>query len=600
MKIGSCQLRKLYVKLNIFKKFWEILDSSQRSKAALLLIITIIGAALEAAGVGLVVPFVSIIVSENFILPAFLTEFWPKLASLTRRELVVGSVITFLGFYLIKNAFLLWLAASQANYYYSVQEIISVRLFKSYLNKKYAFHLQHNSSTLVSNTITESMQFAQGFTAAILLLLNDFLIIILILIVLFLIEPTGAIISLIIFGSMSSILFLFSKVKSASWGEARQSKERKRIQFAQQGFNGIKDINLYGREAFFIKQYRDVTHSSLIAGRNQTILQNIPKIFLELIAVTALCILVAFLFLYGDRTKIFALVSVFAAAAFKLLPTISRLVQSCQAIIFNQSVVSLMHTELVVQAHSNNLNTNSTGPQSPRLSFKKNITLSKLTFCYGGVDKPSLEAIDLSIGMGKMIGFVGPSGAGKSTLIDCILGLVYPTTGTIVVDGQTITEVNLASWQKNIGYVPQVIYLLDRPLRENIAFGISASDIDEERIQDALRKSQLTDFIASLPAGLDTLVGERGVRLSGGQRQRIGIARALYNDPPVLVLDEATSALDEKTESEVMAEILGLRNGKTIIVIAHRLSTIKNCDYIYKLEDGMIVDQGDPGKMLGV
>ena len=351
--------------MSILKKFWEILDTSQRSKAALLLIITIIGAAFEAAGVGLVVPFVSIIVSENFVFPTFLTEFWPKLASLTRSELVVGSVITFLGFYLIKNSFLLWLAARQANYYYSVQEIISVRLFKSYLNKKYAFHLQHNSSKLLSHTITESSQFAQGFTMAILMLLNDFLIMILILVVLFLIEPTGAIISLIIFGSMSFILFLFSKVKSASWGEARQSKERERILFAQQGFNGIKDIKLYGRKAFFIKQYRDATYSSLIAGRNQTILQNIPKIFLELIAVMALCILVIFLFLYGDRTEIFALVSLFAAAAFKLLPTISRLVQSCQAIIFNRPAVSLVHSELIGQGYFNNLNTDLTVPKDP-------------------------------------------------------------------------------------------------------------------------------------------------------------------------------------------------------------------------------------------
>lgn len=586
--------------MNIFTKFWEILDQSQRSKAALLVIITVIGAVLEAAGVGLIVPFISIIVSDDFALPTFLTEFWPKFDILTRSELVVGSVITFLIFYLVKNVFLLWLAAQQANYYYSVQEKVSVRLFKSYLNKEYAFHLQNNSSKLLSNTITESMQFSQGFTASVLLFLNDCLIVVFILGVLFLIEPTGAIISFIIFGSMSSLLFIFSKVRSASWGETRQAKERERIKCAQQGFSGIKDAKLYGREAFFVKKFLKATHKSLISGRNQTILQQVPKIFLELIAVSALCILVTFVFLYGDRTNIFALVSVFAAAAFKLLPTISRLVQSCQAIIFNKPVVLLVHTELVRQGHSDNSSIELIAPHSPRLSFEKNITLSNLTFHYEGVDKPSLEKIDLKIGVGEMIGFIGPSGAGKSTLIDCILGLIHPTTGAINVDGATIKGARIIDWQKNIGYVPQVIYLLDQPLRENIAFGISASDIDEERIQEAVKKSQLTDFIASLPEGLDTLVGERGVRLSGGQRQRIGIARALYNDPPVLILDEATSSLDEKTESEVMAEILGLRNGKTIIVIAHRLSTIKHCDYIYKLDKGILVGHGDPGEMLGV
>jgi ABC-type multidrug transport system fused ATPase/permease subunit len=311
---------------------------------------------------------------------------------------------------------------------------------------------------------------------------------------------------------------------------------------------------------------------------------------------------VVFLYLYGDRSQIFAFVSVFAAAAFKLLPTISRLVQNCQTIIFNKPAVSLMHAELVLgQEYSiSNIITNSTDPTTPYLSRGKDITLSDLTFHYEKDDKPSLEAINLNIDANKSTAIIGTSGAGKSTLINCILGLVYPTTGTISVDGQTITENNLAIWQKNIGYVPQEIYLTDGSLRENIAFGLSKADIEEELIQDALRKSQLKDFIASLPEGLDTVVGERGIRLSGGQRQRIGIARALYNDPAVLVLDEATSALDEKTESEVMDEILELRNGKTIIVIAHRLSTIKNCDYIYKLENGMVVGHGVPSKMLDV
>ena len=583
----------------MLQKFWEILDKSQRSRAAFLLLITIIGAAFEAAGVGLIVPFISIIVSDDFALPGVLNTFWPKLTTLTRNEIVVGSVLTFLGFYLIKNIFLLWLAFQQASFNYSVQEKISVRVFNSYLNKKYAFHLQHNSSKLVSDIITETMQFSQGFTGAILFLLNDLLIIISILFVLFLIEPIGATISLIIFGLMSSLLFLFSRVKSASWGETRQTKERQRIQTAQQGLSGIKDIKLYGREAFFIKQYQKATHTSLVAGRNQTVLQQVPKIFLELIAVISLCMLVTFLFLYGNRTEIFALVSVFAAAAFKLLPTVSRLVQSGQAISFNKPVVSLVHNILVGQEFSDNSSINLVERQNRRIELKKNIDLSRLSFCYEGVQKPSLEVIDLNIGVGKMIGFMGPSGAGKSTLIDCILGLVQPTEGTIQIDDKIITETNLAGWQKNIGYVPQVIYLLDLPLRDNIAFGVSSGNIDEGKLRDAIEKSQLTDFVASLPEGLDTVVGERGVRLSGGQRQRIGIARALYNDPLVMVLDEATSALDEKTENEVMQAILGLRGAKTIIVIAHRLSTIKNCDYIYKFDKGKLVDQGDPGKILG-
>ena len=198
-----------------------------------------------------------------------------------------------------------------------------------------------------------------------------------------------------------------------------------------------------------------------------------------------------------------------------------------------------------------------------------------------------------------MIGFVGSSGAGKSTLIDCILGLIEPSSGNLIIDGERITNKNVKGWQKNIGYVPQVIYLLDASLRENIAFGVSTGFIDEEKIGNAIEKAQLSEFVSDLSKGLDTFVGERGVRLSGGQRQRIGIARALYNNPSVLVLDEATSALDHETESEVMNAVESLQGSRTILIIAHRFSTIKNCDYIYKLENGKVVLEGIPNQVLG-
>ena len=211
---------------------------------------------------------------------------------------------------------------------------------------------------------------------------------------------------------------------------------------------------------------------------------------------------------------------------------------------------------------------------------------------------PALDAINLDIEAGSMIGFIGASGAGKSTLIDCLLGLIQPLSGELSVDGKLITSDNVFSWQKKLGYVPQVIYLLDGSLRDNIGFGIPSNSIDEEKIRSAVERSQLTDFIASLPDGLETLVGERGVRLSGGQRQRIGIARALYNNPPVLVLDEATSSLDSVTEREVMQAVEELQGTTTVLIIAHRYSTIENCDYLYKLEKGKIVAQGKPSAIL--
>ena len=236
----------------------------------------------------------------------------------------------------------------------------------------------------------------------------------------------------------------------------------------------------------------------------------------------------------------------------------------------------------------------------PALKFDKNINISNLSLTYDNVKKPVLDSINLNIEAGKMIGFIGPSGAGKSSLIDCILGLITPTLGTLKIDDEILTKSNISKWQQNIGYVSQMIYLLDSTVKENIAFGVPHQNIDDNKLQSAVKKAQIGEFVGSLPDGLETIVGEHGVRLSGGQRQRLGIARALYNDPPVLVLDEATSALDEVTEAEVMNSIQELHKHKTILIITHRISTVKNCDYIYKLKNGRISKHGTPDKILGL
>ena len=586
--------------MNLFQQFWQIIDQPQRNRGLRLVIITVVGSFLEAAGVGLVIPFIAIIMSADFVLPSFLIEQWPGLAVVSRTQLVVGAVVVFLLFYLAKSLFSLWLAACQAGYYYSLQEAISGRLFKSYLYRAYAFHLQHNSAKLLSNTMTESMQFSLGFTAAAVLMLNDFLIIVMILVVLFLVEPAGAIMSFILFGTMSLLLFTISKKRAATWGETRQEKERLRIKSAQQGFNGVKDIKLYGRENIFISQYLKETRISLEAGRKQTILQNVPRIFLEMVAVFALCGLVIFLFVSGDEAKIVTTLGLFAAAAFKLLPTTARLVQSGQAIVFNRPVVSFIYNELVETENLGHSNNDASGAFDAEVRFVENINLSNLSFTYEGVDQAALASISLNIDAGKMIGFIGHSGAGKSTLIDCILGLIHPSSGELKIDGECITSRNVSGWQRKLGYVSQVIYLLDGSLRENIGFGIPSDAIDEQKLINAVEKAQLTEFIDSLPDGLETMVGERGVRLSGGQRQRIGIARALYDNPPVLVLDEATSSLDTDTEREVMKAVEELQGSKTILIIAHRFSTIENCDYVYKLDKGRIVAQGEPQDVLEV
>lgn len=584
--------------MNIYRKLWSILDEKQRLHSLRLISLTLVGGLFEAAGVGLIVPFISIITSDNFQLPIALTNIFPYLNELSSQEIIVLAVTSFVLFYFVKSLFLMFLAGMQAVFYYRIQESVSTRLFNSYLGMPYTFHLQNNSGKLLSNTITESMQFAISFTAPALLFLNDLFIIVMILSVLIYVEPVGAIIAFIIFGSMSLLLFKLSRTRATLWGETRQEKERLRITCAQQGFAGIKDIKLYGRENIFQDGYSKETHISLEAARKQTILQNVPRIFLEFIAVAALCSLVAFITLAGDKSNLMVIVGLFAAAAFKLLPTTARMVQSAQSMVFSRPVVSFVYDELVENKNYYSKN-DLPLPLDSHVHFSANLSVTDLIFVYEGGDFPILDSINLDIEVGSMIGFIGASGAGKSTLIDCLLGLIQPTSGYISADGIKITRDNVRSWQKNIGYVPQDIFLLDGSLRDNIGFGIPSESIDEEKIRSAVEKSQLTDFIASIPDGLDTKVGERGVRLSGGQRQRIGIARALYNNPSVLFLDEATSALDIDTEREVMQAVEKLHGSTTVLIIAHRYSTIENCDYLYKLEKGKIVAHGKPSAIIG-
>ena len=584
--------------MNIYRKFLGILDEKQKTSGIRVILLTLGGGLFEAAGVGIIVPFISILTSENFQVPISFANTFPFLLDISSEWIIILALASFVVFYLIKSVYLLFLAGMQTGYYYRLQGSVSTRLFNSYLAKRYTFHLQNNSGKLLSNTITESMQFANGFAGPALLFFNDLLITAMILMVLLYIEPVGAIVAFIIFGSLSLLLFKASKKRAELWGETRQEKERLRIESAQQGFGGIKDIKLYGREDIFQDRYLKETSISLEAGQKQTILQNVPRVFLEFIAVAALCTLVAFITLGGDKSNITVFVGLFAAAAFKLLPTISRMVQSAQALVFNSPVVSFIYDELVKNENFSSIS-ESAMPLDSHVNFKKELSIRDLSFVYDGVDLPALDSIDIDVEVGGMIGFIGASGAGKSTLIDCLLGLIQPLSGEMKVDGKLITSDNVYSWQKQLGYVSQVIYLLDGSLRDNIAFGIPSDSIDEEKVRSAIQKSQLKEFIASLPGGLDTKVGERGVRLSGGQRQRIGIARALYKNPAVLVLDEATSSLDVDTEREVMQSIEELQGSTTVLIIAHRYSTIENCDYLYKLEKGKIVAQGKPSSILG-
>ena len=579
--------------MKIYKDLLSIFEKKHLSRFFVLIFLMIVGAIMETFGISLIIPLVGTLLSDEFILPNQLTSIIPALKEISKEQMIFASISFFVFFYLIKSIYLGFLVYIQSKYIYSVQRHVSTSLYKTYLYQPYSFHLNRNSGEIISNTITESMQFALGFVSPLIYIITDILIIFFISALLFYVEPLGALSVMILFSIGSYFLYFLSKNRSAIWGEKRQENEAKRIKSAQQGLSGIKEVKLHGFEEIFAEFFSKSTSISLNSAMKQTTLQGMPKIFFELLTVIAISLLIFVLYNSGtSSSQLISTLGIFALAAFKLLPSVARLVTNIQALRFANPVINKIKNELGLEPKQVLFTSNN------NLIIEKELTLKDISFQYDKSENYALDNINLSILSGQSIGIIGSSGAGKSTLVDIILGLLRPHKGKMLVDGKEINSENIKMWQKNIGYVSQSIYILDDSFKNNIAFGIPKDEIDDEKINNATKLAQLETFINELPEGLNTFAGEQGVRISGGQLQRIGIARALYNNPSILVFDEATSALDNKTEKSVMDSITNLQGNKTIIIIAHRLTTVKDCDIIIELDKGSIIKKGTPREML--
>ncbi len=566
-----------------------MLQPSQRRAVLALFFLICIGMVLETLGIGIFIPALALLTQSDFstkyswVVPFSVTNF-------SRIELVIFGMLALVGINLVKALFLAFLAWVQARFVYQLQADLSERLFVGYLRQPYTFHLQRNSAELLTsiNQIGEVGSIVQQS----LILLAETLVLIGVSVLLLAVEPVA---TLLVLGGLGSATLVFHRATRGRifrWGEARQHHEGHRIRHIQQGLGSAKDVKLLGRESEFIRQYRTHNLGTAWYSRRQAFLGTLPRLWLELLAVTGMASVVIAMVLQGKPTEaLIPIIGLFGASAFRLLPSITRIVNTAQNVRYFLPVINSVHAQLKLLADLPR-------PQQGKpISFERTIELDNITFRYSSTERRAVKGVSLEIPKGATVGFIGSSGSGKSTLVDILLGLLSPESGAVKVDGVDIQK-NLRSWQDKIGYVPQSIYLTDDTLRRNIAFGLPNEGIDEEAVQRAVRASQLDQFINELPEGLDTVVGERGVRLSGGQRQRIGIARALYHDPAVLVLDEATSALDVATESGVMAAIRNLRHEKTIIIVAHRLSTVEYCDRLYRFSDGRIVKEGSANEVL--
>jgi len=574
------------------RKIWSLLTPADRNGVLFLLGLMAVGMVLETLGIGLVVPAIVLLVQDD--LAVRYPDVAPVLAWLgnpSPKALVIGAMLSLLGIYLVKNLFFAFVVWWQSRFIAGVEVRLAQRLLATYLRQPYAFHLQRNSAQLIQNVST-GVSTTTRVLSSNLIILTEGMVLLGISALLLNVEPLGALIVALILGVAAWAFHRITRRHIFRWGELRMYHASLATQHLMQGLGGAKDVKLLGREDDFLAQFHLHNTEGLRVARYQTTLQALPRLWLELLAVTGLATLVLTMLVQGrDMTNIVPTLGLFSAAAFRLMPSVNRVLASVQDIRYSLPWIDVIYQEFQLPAPELAAKLrNASG-------FLTQIRLTDISYSYPGASAPALNGFSIAIQKSESVGFIGPTGSGKSTLIDLVLGLLTPTGGQVTVDGVDIQQ-NIRAWQDQIGYVPQSIYLTDDSLRRNVAFGLPNAQIDDAAVQRAIKAAQLEEFVASLRDGLETFIGERGVRLSGGQRQRIGIARALYHDPAVLVLDEATSALDTATERDVMQAVSALKGTKTLLIVAHRLSTLEHCDRLYQIVQGRVLEEGGADAML--
>ena len=568
--------------ISSIKKINFLITKRQRKGLVILIFLLFVGMIFELFGLGILLPVLTIITDPNLIdTNIYLLKIADIFELEKHSDFILLALITLIVFYLIKTIFLVILSFIQNRFLSNVISETARTLFSKYLSLPYDFFLKRNSSSLIKNFQVELHNY-WNFWVALLALLTETLFLISFIAFLIYIEPIGAISTGIFLGIISISIYQITKSKLKLWGLKREESDAIISQTLTETFGSIKDIMLLDKSIFFKNIFNDSMSLKTRVWSNNATISQFPKLFFEFLAVLSLAVFIILQLYQGKDVKIIIpILGVFVASTFKIIPSLNRILSSFQTLKFYLPSIDIYFNELKIS------NKSFENKDETNIQFNHSIEIMDLSFGYGKSEDLVFKDLNFTICKGEKIGIVGSSGSGKSTLVDLLIGLYSPLRGEIKYDGKDIFE-NPKSWQKNIGYVPQDIFLLDDTIKNNICFGIVNSEINENKLQKAMYDSQLLDFINNLENGVDTKVGERGVQISGGQRQRIGIARALYNNPNILILDEATSALDNKTEKELMDSINELKD-KTVIMIAHRLTTLLNCDRVFELEDGNLV-----------
>ena len=573
----------------MFKKLSYIFSFHDKVKMLLILVSVLIGSMLELMGVAVFTPFVNIIMNPQTIQEKWylklLYDFFSFQTVNTFLAAVAGAIMLI---YLFKNVFL----ALQKNWIYKfsygVQMKISTRLLETYIQEPYTFHLNHNIAVLQRSLTEDTDLFTKGIIH-VMELVAEVAVCLTMGIFLFSVSHSIAVTIVVLLLVSLAVFTSISRKFSKKLGKQCQTYKANLYQWVNQSLGGIKELKILNREDFFIHSYRDNYKKYVRGQRINRLIAVLPRYFVETVCMSGLLLAVIIKMFWGQREDITTFIpqlAVFAVAAFRLLPSVGKINEHVADILYSLPSLDLIYHDLKMIEEEPEVKQR----EEMDWTFTDRISVRKVSYHYPDTEELVIQDASFEIPKGKTAAFIGTTGAGKTTIVDIILGLLQPQYGRVFADDMNVHK-HAFIWQKKIGYIPQVIYLSDDTIRNNIAFGIEPEKIDETALQTALQRAQLSGFVENLPEGLNTVVGDRGVRLSGGQRQRIGIARALYHDPEVLVLDEATSALDNDTETAVMEAIDNFQGTKTILIIAHRLTTIRNADMIFEVGGGKVVQK---------
>lgn len=579
----------------LIKKIKIIIEPQEKWQVLVLFASILLSALFQTLGVVSILPFMSIVMQPEIIESnRWLNWLYNSLGFTNVNSFIIFIGILMLLIIIIGNltsALATWL---KVRFVWRKNHNISSALLKKYLSLPYVYFLTQNTADLCKNILSEVGVLTSGFILPLINIMIKSFVVIGILSMLLFTNVYITILSTIIFGGSYALIYFYFHDKLKTNGAKRLKENKLRFKTAGEALGGIKDIKVMGREDFFYHRYFRHSHEFSKLEIWSALIRQIPRYFLETIAFGGIVTLVLyFISTTGNANEVIPMITFFVFAAYRLLPALQVIFASSTRVRFSQMTVNRIIEDLSEKGgFREQFLVYEKEPIKP-MPFNISLQLKEVSYNYPNTNEPVIHDLNLSIRHNASIGLVGPTGAGKTTLVDIILGLLTLQKGEFSVDGVKIDENNILNWQKNLGYVPQYIYLSDDTIMNNIAFGIPDEKINRETVEHVAKISNLHDFIISeLPNGYETIVGERGIRLSGGERQRVGIARALYHDPEVLVLDEATSSLDGITESAVLEAINNVAKLKTVIIIAHRLTTVKDCDIIYLIDKGKITAQG--------